>query len=62
MDCGQHARVVREDDEPWVGEAAIIGALDLPLNIEHNAHNPHRDFVRESRRRCKEHARRLFDD
>jgi hypothetical protein len=49
----------REDAEPWVAEAAIIGALDLPLNIEHNAHNPQRDFVREARRRCKEHARTL---
>jgi hypothetical protein len=50
---------VIEDDEPWVAEEAIIGALDLPLNIEHNAHNPQREVVREARRRCKAHARRL---
>jgi hypothetical protein len=49
----------REDDEPWVAEAAIIAALDLPLNIEQNAHNPQREVVREARRRCKDHARRL---
>ena len=48
-----------EDDQPWVAEPTIIGALDLPLNIEHNAHNPQRDVVREARGRCKEHARRL---
>jgi hypothetical protein len=52
----------REDDEPWVAEAAIIGALDLPLNIEQNAHDPQRDFVRELHRRCKDHARRLSRD
>ena len=50
---------VIEDDEPWVAEEAIIGALDLPLNIEHNAHNPQRQVVRDARARCKGHARGL---
>jgi GIY-YIG catalytic domain-containing protein len=49
----------REDPEPWVAEAAIIGALDLPLNIEQNAHNPQRQVVRKARARCKAHARAL---
>jgi hypothetical protein len=48
-----------EDSEPWIAEAAIIGALDLPLNIERNAHNPQRTFVRDARARCKAHARGL---
>ena len=49
----------REDGEPWVAEAAIIGALDLPLNIEQNAHNPQRQVVRDARADCKRRARGL---
>jgi hypothetical protein len=48
-----------EHDEPWTVESGIIGSLDLPLNIDHNAHNPQCQFVREARAGCKAHARRL---
>ena len=48
-----------EDNEPWVAEPAIIGSLDLPLNIEHNSHNSQRQVVRDARARCKGHARGL---
>ena len=45
--------------QPWVPEPEVIGALDLPLNIEHNAHNPQRQFVRDTRAACKARARSL---
>ena len=48
-----------EHDEPWTVESGIIGSLDLPLNIDHNAHNPQCKFVRDARARCKAHARGL---
>jgi hypothetical protein len=48
-----------EHNEPWNVEDGIIAALDLPLNIEKNAHNPQRQVVRNARRRWKDHARRL---
>lgn len=48
-----------EHPTPWVPEPEIIGRLDLPLNIEHNAHNPQRPFVRAARARCKARAREL---
>ena len=50
---------VMEHPKPWVPEPEIIGTLDLPLNIEHNAHNPQRPFVRDARARCKARAREL---
>ncbi|MFG2603876.1 GIY-YIG nuclease family protein [Streptomyces sp. NPDC048514] len=27
-------------DEPWILERQLISALDLPLNLQHNQHNP----------------------
>jgi GIY-YIG catalytic domain len=50
---------VMEHPEPWIPEPEIIGILDLPLNIEHNAHNPQRPFVRGERAGCKARAREL---
>jgi hypothetical protein len=50
---------VLEHTQPWIPEPEIIGRLDLPLNIEHNAHNPQRQFVRDTRARCKARARSL---
>jgi hypothetical protein len=50
---------VLQHTQPWIPEPEIIGHLDLPLNIEHNAHNPQRPFVRDMRARCKARARSL---
>lgn len=48
---------VLEHEQPWLPERDIIECLDLPLNIEHNAHNPQRQFVRDTRAACKARAR-----
>jgi hypothetical protein len=48
-----------EHPEPWVPEPEVITTLDLPLNIEHNAHNPQRHYVRDTRAACKARARAL---
>lgn len=50
---------VLEHEQPWLSEPDIIGVLDLPLNIEHNAHNPQRQFVRDTRAACKARARSM---
>ncbi|WP_037411540.1 GIY-YIG nuclease family protein [Candidatus Solirubrobacter pratensis] len=50
---------ILEDEQPWIPEQEIIGRLDLPLNIEHNAHNTQRQFVRDTRAACKARARNL---
>jgi GIY-YIG catalytic domain-containing protein len=50
---------VLEHQQPWLPEPEIIGRLDLPLNIEHNAHNTQRQFVRDTRAACKARARSL---
>jgi hypothetical protein len=55
-----HALVsIVEIEKPWIPEPEIITALDLPLNIEHNAHNAQRQFVRDARDRARVRARAM---
>ena len=43
--------------EPWITEAALIESLNLPLNIDQNAHSPSIVAVRTARKAAKELAR-----
>lgn len=51
-----HARVCwAASVEPWAVEPAVIGSLDLPLNLQHNLGHPFRDEL--VRRRAAQTAR-----
>jgi hypothetical protein len=50
----EHARVtVREHPEPWVLEEELIGALDLPLNLDQNSGHGFHAELSSKRRRAK---------
>ncbi len=47
------------DGEPWVLEHEFIKYLDVPLNIDENAHNAFCDESRDTRRHAVQHANEL---
>jgi hypothetical protein len=52
-----YARVVwLPAEEPWHLEQRLIGALALPLNLEHNERHPFHATLSAARRRAKERA------
>ena len=47
------------DPEPWLVEHHLIRSLDVPLNLEGNAHNRfHRDLTNRRANTVARHARR----
>jgi GIY-YIG catalytic domain-containing protein len=46
-------------DRPWELEGALIGRLDLPLNLKGNSRNPFYLELTQARARCLEQARAL---
>jgi hypothetical protein len=48
-----------ETSQPWTVESEIIGAVNLPLNLDQNQHSPNYEVVREARRSARELARTL---
>nr|WP_121010049.1 hypothetical protein [Saccharothrix australiensis] len=57
---GAHARVAfLAEDEPWKLEHALITGEVLPLNLEHNAHNPYHATLKALRAQHKAAARNL---
>lgn len=55
-----HARVAFvADDEPWKLEHSLITGEVLPLNLEHNAHNPYYPTLKALRAQHKAAARNL---
>lgn len=47
------------DPEPWILEAQLIAELDVPLNLEGNAHNAFHPELSAARSRAVGHARSL---
>ena len=39
-------------DEPWRSEAAVIAALEPPLNVDHNAAHPFCTEMKRARADC----------
>jgi hypothetical protein len=48
-----------ETGQPWTVESEIIGAVNLPLNLDQNRDSPNYQVVREARRSAREQARSL---
>jgi hypothetical protein len=46
-------------DRPWELEDALIGRLDLPLNLKGNSRNPFHPVLTQARARCLAQARAL---
>ena len=46
-------------DRPWQLEDELIAALDLPLNLQGNAHNQFHPLLTRARARCVAQAREL---
>ena len=45
--------------EPWLFENAILGELDLPLNLDNNQHNPFHPVLTAARADAARRARSL---
>ncbi|MEV6012526.1 GIY-YIG nuclease family protein [Streptomyces sp. NPDC051976] len=48
-----------EHPQPWVLESQLIAQLDLPLNLDQNAHNPFHSRLKEIRAAARDQARQL---
>jgi hypothetical protein len=46
-------------DAPWQLEDELIATLDLPLNLQGNAHNRFHPLLTQARARCVSRAREL---
>lgn len=48
-----------EDPEPWLLESVLIRSIDLPLNLDQNAHHMFHEQLSELRRDARSRAQTL---